>query len=200
MPITLPIPRQPQRATPRLMNMGAWQSGGADQFVERLGTRWALDVVLPSLKPEPDGRIFGAALARAHAAGDSAIWPWPQPGLELGTPGTPLVNGAGQAGRTLVCDGFTAGFVMRAGRFFNVIISGRRYLYQMAADATANGSGGVSLPLTTMLRAPPGDNAVIDVATPVIEGRLKGHAAQWTLAAYRTAPISFSIEELGDDA
>lgn len=200
MPIVLPVPRQPQRATPRLMNMGSWQGGGADQWIERLGTRWALDVQMPRLRPEPDGREFAAALVNASAAGDTVLWPWPQPGLAIGNPGSPLVNGASQAGKTLVADGFIAGYVMRAGQFFSLIISGRRYLYQMAADATANGSGGASLPLTTRLRISPPDNAFLDVALPVIEGRLAGDGLQWTQAAYRTDPIAFSIEELGDDA
>jgi hypothetical protein len=199
MPITLPTPRLPQRATPRLMNMGSWQGGGADQWVERLGTRWALDVQMPRLRPEPDGRVFGAALANAHAAGDTVLWPWPQPGLAIGTPGSPLVNGAAQSGRSLVADGFTASYPAKAGQFFSIVSGSRRYLYQLSADATANGSGGVSLPLTTRLRVSPADNAVLEFAAPFIEGKLAGDAMQWTLAAYRTDPIAFVIEELGDD-
>lgn len=200
MPITLPTPRLPQSATPRLMNMGSWQGGGADQFVERLGTRWALDVQMPRLRPEPDGRVFGAALANAHASGDTVLWPWPQPGLDLGTPGTPRVNGANQAGKVLVADGFTAGYVPRAGQFFSIVSGGRRYLHQIAADVTANGSGQASLQLTTRLRVPPADNAVLEFGAPFIEGKLAGDSVQWTLAAYRIDPIAFSIEELGDDA
>lgn len=200
MPITLPTPRQPQRATPRLLRMGQWQTGGADQFIDRLGTRWALDVQMPRLRPEPDGRIFAAALVAADAAGDTVIWPVPQPGLNIGTPSpsTPLVNGGGQSGTTLVGHVFTPGYTLRPGQWFTIITGGRRYLHQVGgAGGTANGSGVVSIPLTTRLRVSPANNAVLEVAAPMIEGRLSGDPAAWTLASYRVEPISFSIEEVG---
>jgi hypothetical protein len=197
MPITLPTPRQPQRATPRLLVQGQWQTGGADQFIDRLGTRWALDVQMPRLRPEPDGRNFAAALMAAAAAGDTVIWPWPQPGLPIGSPGSPLVNGAGQAGKTLVADGFATSYPWKRGQFFSILSGGRRFIYQIDADGAANGSGGGAIALTTRLRVSPADNAVLEFAAPMIEGRLAGDAAAWTLASYRVEPISFSIEELG---
>src|SRR3546814_4154202 len=91
--------------------------GGAVQRLNRLGDRHALKVSLPPMRSEPDGRIYASKLRRALQQG--AIFSWPQDQFTVGTVGTPLVNGAGQTGSTLVLDGFAASYPVREGQFFS---------------------------------------------------------------------------------
>ena len=185
MSVELPQPRLPQAATPKLLDYGADQKapgGGASQRLNRLGNRFSLDITYPRLKPEPDGRILSARLRRAKTEG--ALFPVPQPGLAIGVPGAPVVNGAGQAGSSLALRGFVAGYAVREGQFFSIIHGGRRFLHTAAADTVANASGQLVLPVTPMLRIKPADAAICEFAKPYIEGPISGSSVdlQWTAA------------------
>ncbi len=175
MAIELPQPRLPQSAIPRLLDWGADQKapmGGAFQRLNRLGNRFALVITYPRLKPEPDGRILAARLRRAKTEG--ALYPFPQPGLDIGNPGAPVVNGADQSGSVLILRGFTAGYVLREGQFFSIIHGGRRYLHEASADAVATAAGGMTVSLNPMLRIRPANGAIVEVAKPYIEGIVDG--------------------------
>lgn len=196
MAILLPSLPGIRTAEPRLLDFGGVQQGamgGAAQRLNRLGNRFSLSVELPPALSATEGRIYVARLLRALTEG--AIYPFPQHGLDIGTPGAPLVNGAGQSGSTLTLDGFTPGYVVREGQFFSIIHAGRRYLHQAAAEATADGAGNIVLPITPMLRISPANNAVCEFAVPYIEGFVSGDSASWRLMLEPFHLISFSITE-----
>lgn len=176
MAVELPQPRLPQVAVPKLLDWGSDQKapmGGGFQRLNRLGNRFALDITYPRLKPEPDGRILIARLRRAKTEG--ALFPFPQPGLDIGNPGNPVVNGAGQTGTVLVLRGFTAGYVLREGQYFSIIHGGRRYLHCAAGDFIASPDGIMIVTLDPMLRMDGlQDGAVAEVAKPYIEGIVSG--------------------------
>lgn len=177
MAIELPQPRLPQSAIPRLLDWGADQKapmGGAFQRLNRLGNRFALVITYPRLKPEPDGRILSSRLRQAKTEG--ALFPFPQPGLDIGNPGAPVVNGADQSGSVLILRGFAAGYVLREGQFFSIIHGGRRYLHEARADAVATAAGGMTVSLHPMLRIRPANGAIVEVAKPYIEGIVDGAA------------------------
>jgi hypothetical protein len=196
MSVLLPSLPGIRTAEPQLLDFGAVQQGalgGAAQRLNRLGNRFALAVELPPALSATHGRVYVARLLKALT--DGAIYPFPQPGLAIGAPGTPLVNGAGQSGSALVLDGFTAGYAVREGQFFSIIHGGRRYLHQASADTTANGSGQLTLAITPMLRISPADNAVCEFAVPYIEGFVSGDSAKWHLKLTPYHEIAFSITE-----
>lgn len=175
MAVELPQPRLPQKAVPQYLDYGADQKapmGGAYQRLNRLGNRFALQITYPRLKPEPDGRILASRLRRAKTEG--ALFPVPQPGLDLGSPGSPVVNGAGQMGSSLTLRNFAPGYTVREGQFFSIIHGGRRYLHCAAADATSTGGGNITLTLYPMLRIRPADGAICEFAKPYIEGIVAG--------------------------
>ena len=89
-----------------------------------------------------------------------------------------MVNGAGQAGSTLLIRGFSANYAYKEGQFFSVIHGGRRYLYQVAADGAANGSGIAYVPIAPMIRVPPADGSACEFAQPYIEGYITAGAAE----------------------
>lgn len=175
MAVELPQPRLPQVAVPKLLDWGSDQKapmGGGYQRLNRLGNRFALDITYPRLKPEPDARILIARLRRAKTEG--ALFPVPQPGLDIGDPGSPVINGANQAGNVLVLRGFTSGYILREGQYFSIIHGGRRYLHNAAGDFVASAGGVLTVTLDPMLRIVTTDGAIVEVAKPYIEGIVSG--------------------------
>lgn len=78
--------------------------------------------------------------------------------------GTPLVNGAGQTGQSLVTDGWSNSVTNILRRGDHVAIENS--LYEITADVNSNGSGQATLSVWPALRGPHADNAAIDVTAP----------------------------------
>ncbi len=77
--------------------------------------------------------------------------------------GTPLVMGGSQTGNSLIIDGVTASVIfLKAGDYFSV----NSELKCVTADATANGSGVVTVNFEPYLRSSPSDNAPITTNKP----------------------------------
>lgn len=196
MSVELPQPRLPQAATPRLLDYGVDQTapmGGASQRLNRLGNRFALEITYPRLKPEPDGRILAARLRRAKTEG--ALFPVPQPGLVIGAPGAPVVDGAGQAGSSILLRGFASGYSVREGQFFSIIHGGRRFLHTAAAQTVASSSGTMTLAITPMLRIRPGNGAICEFGQPYIEGPISGGSVDLELTAAKAVVPTIVITE-----
>jgi hypothetical protein len=191
--LTLPTSPSPRSVTPRLVsarNELTPAFGGTVQRLNRKGSRYALDVEMPPMR-YADALAWDDILSET----DTVLMPVPQPDLVLGAPGSPLVNGAGQAGNALAIDSLTPGYVIRKGQWFSVIANSRRYLYRASAAATANGSGQVTVGLRTMLRYPPADNAVVEIAVPMIEGFARVSDDAFMVGIERLVSLKFTIEE-----
>lgn len=196
MAVELPQPRLPQRAVPKLLDWGADQKapmGGAYQRLNRLGNRFALEITYPRLKPEPDGRILSSRLRRAKTEG--ALFPVPQPGLTIGAPGAPVVNGAGQSGSSLMLRGFAAGYAVREGQFFSIVHGGRRYLHCASVDGVASPAGVLTIDIYPMLRIRPADGAICEFAKPYIEGIVAGASIDLELTAAKAVLPAILITE-----
>ncbi|UAK23676.1 hypothetical protein [Sphingomonas nostoxanthinifaciens] len=197
MSILIPSTKNWRTGTPTLTDFGGVLTpplGGPAQKLNRMGNRYSLDIEPPTVATEPDGRIYAGLLSMALTQG--GLFAFPQPGLAIGNPGAPVVNGGGQLGSTLALRGFTPGYVIRFNQFFSIILNGRRYLYASGADIAADGAGNVSLPLALMLRRAPADGATCEFAQPYIEGWLKGQVVSWKLRLepYTDLP-TFTIAE-----
>lgn len=114
---------------------------------------------------------------RAVTEGATVVFEWPQP--TQSSLGSPLVNGGAQAGTSLICDGFSAGATIPALAYFSFSAGGRYYLHTVTTQATANGSGQVTLNISPMLRVSPADNAALDFVTPKIEGFMDVGDVEW---------------------
>lgn len=74
-----------------------------------------------------------------------------------------LVNGAGQSGTSLACDGAPLNrTILYAGEYFQI---GTEFKI-VTADATSNGSGQVTFNFKPALRASPADNAAVTTLNP----------------------------------
>ncbi|MFC0633296.1 hypothetical protein [Brevundimonas balnearis] len=165
--------------------------GGPVQRLGRKGSRFALDVKVPAMSAKGCGIALIADLLRGET--ETVILPVPDyvPAVPYGTP---LVNGAGQLGTTLVIDGLTPNVAILKGKFLSVILGGQRYVHIVAAQTTANGSGQASLPIWPMLRTPTTDNAVVELAAPKIEGFVQP-GQEWSISRLQAVGVDFSVEE-----
>jgi hypothetical protein len=163
-------------------------TGGDEQEIRRKGSKYALTYSMPVM-------TYSTSMAwdDLMAEGDTAVMRVFQPGFDTGTPGTPLVNGAGQIGSAIVVDGLTPGYVIRKGQFLSIVTGGQRFLYRARADVTATG-GSATILLRTLLRRPPADNAVVEIAQPMIEGFVRD-LGEWSVGIERLVGLKFTIRE-----
>lgn len=194
--IILPTWPGARRAVPRVLDFGGVQrpgSGAKTQRLNRLGNRYGVAFEMPPLENADQGRIWVNRLVRGQREG--ARMEYPLLDFDPGTPGAFVVNGAGQAGTSLSIDGGTPGYLFKEGQPFNYIVGGIHYLDFIAADATANGSGAVTIALSQMLRVEPADGDALLITQPVIEGWVVGDERSWELALNRSVALTFDIEE-----
>ena len=117
-----------------------------------------------------------------------------------GINGTPVVNGAGQTGRTLATKGWAAPLT---GPFFSVLQPGdwiqigfrlyRNLTQQFVSDP--GGIGLVVLDIWPPLREPPADGDAIIVADTKGLFRLKSNQRKWSITASRLYGLQFEIRE-----
>lgn len=121
-----------------------------------------------------------------------------QPGIEIGSPGAaPRVKGAGQSGSILELDGLNPNYVLKKNQWLSVTISGRQYAYRVAAQTLVDAAGEADVPLRTMLRVSPADNAVVEIAAPRIEGFPTVPEGAWETDTAGHVALAFTIEERG---
>lgn len=195
MSIALPDWPAPAQMTPRLVTgraelRPAW--GGDVQRLNRAGSRYAIDVQLPTMT-----YLDAQAWADIDTEDQTVTMKIIQPGLEIGSPGTPLVKGASQSGSSLIVDGLTPNHIIQKNRWFTLAISGRLYAYRVATQVVADAAGEATITLRTMLRVSPADNAVIDLAAPRIEGFATVPEGAWATDTAGHVTLAFSIEERG---
>ena len=129
------------------------------------GARWTWTFSLPAMK-RSRAAVWKAFLDQLDGAANTFYGYDPDNLVPRGpAKGTPLVNGAGQTGSTLAIDGCPASTLfLRAGDYFAVNGEYKR----LTQDATANGSGQVTLQFKPALRNSPADNAVVTVSSPTV--------------------------------
>ncbi|MDO7843458.1 hypothetical protein [Sphingomonas immobilis] len=179
-PILLPDTPGLKTDRPAMMDFGGTLTpplGGPVQRLLRLGTRHSLTFVMPQMETEPHGRIWSAKLRMAKLYG--VLLPFGQDGFNIGAPGAPVVDGAGQSGSTILLKGFTPNYTVMFGQAFSLVHNGKRYLHFAAAQGQVGGDGKVTLDIFPMLRVLPANNAVCEFGKPMIEGSLSGNEVAW---------------------
>jgi len=127
---------------------------------------------------------------------DTCILQLPEPGITIGSPGTPLVNGASQTGTSLITDAWSASYAIPKGKFVGVSVSGLQYLYQTTTAVTASGGGAATLVLRPMLRTSPADNAALIINPATVEGFVTLSDGAMSISVNRLVEgFTFTIEE-----
>ena len=195
MAIALPDYPYPASMTPRLVTgraelRPAW--GGDIQRLNRVGSRFAIDVVMPVMT-YADAQDWSDINDETATVTMQIV----QPGLDPGAPGVTLVKGASQSGTTLIIDGFTPYYVLRKNQWISVSTGGRLYAYRVKTEVVASALGEASVVLTTMLRASPADNSPVEITEPRIEGFATVPDDAWATNTAGHVALSYTIEERG---
>lgn len=161
------------------------------------GARWRIDFTPPPMRRADAEEWIAFTLSLrgqfgTFLAGDpSATTPRGSAG------GTPLVNGGGQSGGTLVIDGCpinTTGW-LRKGDYFQLGSGSGARLYKLIEDANTNGSGQTTLEFVPNLRTPPNDNAALTTTNARGLFRLDSNSTSWSANPDGTWRISFGAVE-----
>lgn len=202
MAVTLPTGGV-RRATPRYIDRGGILTanlGGKDQRLDRLGSRWGVDVDLYPMKAET-ARIWIARLIRGMR--ERALLKFPQPGLVVSVPADSAVfdgaNGANASAINIktVAGAWVAGQrVVAEGQFISCWQGGQRFLYQATQDAYLSAGFGATVNIQPNLRVSHANLDGINILPQnvMIEGYIKGER-RWDIDEAKIYGLSFSIEE-----
>ena len=169
-PLTLP-------ATPGLtdieispLNAAAMLQSGHSfkQQVQRFGGQlWRADVTLPLMNRAQAAPWVALKVALSDRVGTVLIGD-PDATTPLGVAtGTPLVDGAGQAGATLATKGWTASVtgILKAGDYLQIGSGAAQRLHQVLQDTNSDGAGLASVDIWPDLRESPADASAIATAS-----------------------------------
>lgn len=163
----------------------------AVQTVELPGARWRVSFTLRNLD-EADTAALQAFLAQLRGrAGRFTLHNFARAEPRGTARGTPLVKGAGQTGTSLLIDGMTVGATLLAGDFFAV----NGELKMAVANATANGSGEMTVTFEPPLRASPADNAAVTLSSPTATFMLNSDDTAVSIRAGKRSDITIEAME-----
>lgn len=163
--ITFPSNPKPQTMSWRLVqpaqqNVSEWT--GSRQVLASGRGWWECSMSLPPIVGETSVNAWRAFMALARGVANDFQVPVnevPQSSASA----TPLVNGAGQTGRSINTDGWPVSTtVLHAGQFVTI----GNQLLQLTADVTSNSSGQATISFEPAIRVSPADNAAIEFKNP----------------------------------
>lgn len=193
--IELPASPAPNNAQPALMDFGMIlrpSTGAAASRLDRKGSRYRATISYPPMKPET-ADVFVSRLLRAKSEGLRIPYPLLR---SQGSPGSPVVDGAGQTGKTLDIRGLNVGYAIREGFWLSVEdASGQHYLHNAGSTARVGADGLATITLAEELRTPFADGATVNLAVPMIEGFVTGDSWGWTIPVERLIAVQFEMEE-----
>lgn len=193
--IELPAWAEPNGATPALVDAGGVMRSPLNTAalrVNRLGSHYRVGLTFPPFEAEK-GRIIVSRLVRAQSEGLRVPYPLFE---DQGTPTAPVIDGAGQSGRSVKVRGLTPGYRAREGYWLSIVhVTGQHFLHNVATDVTADSSGRATIDLCELLRVPFVDGAQINLVRPMIEGLVDGDARSWSLSLEHHTSVEVVIEE-----
>lgn len=195
--IDLPTWAVPNGASPFLIDFGGFLTpglGAEEQRIDRMGNRFGLAVTFPPLTSQQRGRILVSRLVRGKTEGIRIEYPLLS--FKPGAPGSVVVDGASQSGRTLAVRGANPAYAFREGQPISIErADGRHYLHFVDSETIADASGEAELPISPMLRYEFADGATVHVAKPMIEGFVHGDEWRWSLSVAHLVSVEFEIRE-----
>lgn len=193
----LPDWASPNGVEPFAIPFGAWLApplGGEELFVARKGGRWGGTFTFPPMKADRAG-ILISRLSEAWFSGEILKVEYPLAGVSQGNPGSPVIDGAGQGGKTINVRGFTPGYVAKEGYWLTLVDeNGRGYLHNHRAVVRADGTGAAALVMSPETRWPFADGAEVRLAKPTIEGKVT--AQPWQIPVNRLIQVGFELREI----
>lgn len=145
---------------PSQTNVSDWT--GKRQTIASGRGWWECQLTLPPIVGTANINVWRSFIAQARGRTNDFQVPV-DPTAQSSASATPLVNGAGQIGRTLASDGWPlSSTVLQAGQFVTI----NNQLLQLTANVVSNGSGQATLTFEPPIRVSPSDNAAIEFKNP----------------------------------
>lgn len=189
------LPAGAGSGTASLIDFGFFQRGalGAETTrINRKGNRYKIQLTYGPFYAAK-GSEFVSDLIAAKTEGLRVPYPLQQ---DQGSAGSPVVDGAGQAGTTLAIRGCTPGYVCRKGYWLSIVdANGRHYLHNVKTGGMADSTGDLSITIRPELRHAFADGATVNLTAPMVEGFVDGDEWAWNLSVSLTIPITFTLEE-----
>jgi hypothetical protein len=176
-PLVAPSSPSPRRVQPKpaaVVGMSASPFTGTQQLQAHQGEWWLCDLDLPPMTRAQAAAWVGMFMGLNYREGTFLLVQEPSRPLGIAT-GAPVVNGAGQTGKTLLTRGWTASKtgILKAADYFSLGTAGSTSLHQVVRDADSDGSGHATLEIWPRIRSAPADGAVLTVINPQGRWRLK---------------------------
>lgn len=166
----------------------------SQQVLSYAGQRWEADVTLPPMN-NADARAWLAFFAQVGGRYNTFTMGDPAGATPRGEAGgTPLVNGAGQTGASLVIDGATLSQSdwLMAGDYIQIGTGESARLHMVQADVASDGSGNVTLAIWPDIITAPADNASVIVSNTVGAWRMASPTRTWAVNPATIYDLSFS--------
>jgi hypothetical protein len=169
----------------------------AQQVYRYTGQFWEADITLPPMK-RADAEYWISFLLKLNGPYGTFLMGDPNGTSPRGVAtGTPLVNGAGQAGNELVTDGWTTSQtgILKAGDYIQLGTAATSRLYKVLDDVNSDGSGNATLTVWPDLRSSPSDNAAITVSNTKTTFRLTSAQTSWDINEATIYGLTFGARE-----
>ena len=169
-PLTLPSYPAPSRFTIEPASFSALTQSpwtASQQVQLNQGQMWTIGIDLPPMNEGAARNWFGTLLALRGQFGTVLYGPPTMKAPRGNWGAAPVVNAGGQTGQILAVAGLPASAVIRAGDFFQLGSGSSARLYHVTQDATADGSGNVTLDIWPRLRTSPAASSAIITSSPV---------------------------------
>ena len=156
---------------------------GQQQVYKHQGQWWEAEVSLPPMKRDEAEQVVAFLIKMNGQYGTFLMGDFLSTAPRgIGT-GTPLVNGASQAGDELVTDGRTVSTtgILKAGDWIQLGSASTSTLHKVLDDVTSDASGNATLNIFPNLRSAPDDNAIITISSPKGRWRLASNETDYAI-------------------
>ena len=171
------------------------------QQVQRFdGQLWQADITL-RLMPRATAAPWTAFLLAMNGRAGTVLLGDPATTAPLGVAtGTPLVDGASQAGGTLATKGWSASVtgILKAGDYIQLGAGAATRLHQVIEDADSDSGGLASLTIWPDLRDSPADGAAVVTQAPKGTFRLAANDNGWSTDNRGLYGVTLSLIEAVD--
>jgi hypothetical protein len=202
-PLTLPTESGIASVTLRTVNSVAISESPftfKQQVIEHSGQRWEAEITMPPMV-RADAEAWVAFLVSLRGVKGTFLLGDPvgvsARGSASVTPGTPVVNGAGQTGDALTIDGCpnsVTGY-LKAGDYIQLGGGSTSTLHKVLADVNTNASGQANLDLWPSIRNAPADNATVVVSSARGLFRLSSNQTNWSISEASIYGVTFAAVE-----
>lgn len=138
--VALPTSPGPVEAKPRFLDWGGElvpALGGPVQRLSRLGSRHAVEFVLP---PMTMASAMAWTQRLKRGKNDRVLIPYPLMGFAPGSSGTPTIRTAASGGTTIDIRGVSRSHTLSEGQSLSIVVGGKRYVYSCDNAETAIGA------------------------------------------------------------